>query len=358
MLLLLPFALPTVATGQHGVQPDSVRAETPILLYVPIYARASAPQDFDSFINCTLSKHPFKGFRSELYPPGSFRWMRRPVTVDLLVVVSGAEPHSPVLEALRKRVERLSVELRYLRNLYFETTSKGSGVYDTTQTSQDWNRGPNEVFYEVFHEDGRMYQRHVQRYAFVHQLETDVCALAEGWLAAAVAPMHSFHVIISGSKLKPGSCMMTEDAQQPCFPSSRLDRADVMHHLNGNALYRVSPELQHIMAAAKANYSENSFDVALWMGAQSLRYMDKLYDNDLISSAFVLVPEVVEDMHVAFPHNTYLVHVPRRFRGTPEEVKDWCLDCREAGEYICRQKLPYTGLCPRIVADAVRNGEV
>lgn len=337
-LLLLPRCIPSAAAAAAAA--GATAARTNVLLLVPIHA-SEPVSNVESFFNCTLAVPPFRGFASSLYDP-TLAWLPSPVGVDLLVVVSGRT--AAASRALRLVFRALAPRTPYVRRVFFEEVAVGHARYDRSRASADWTQGPNDVFYDAVAEGGAVHGRYTRRYTFLQQLETDVCAMRPGWLAAALAPMYDHRVVVSGSSLK-GGCTMSADRQHPCFPAGRLAHAAVRYHLNGNALYRPGPQLRELAAAARANFSGWSFDVALWLAAEAGDKSDWLWDNQHTASPFVLAGAEPAAMRASLPAETYLAHLPRRFRGGVAEVRDWCAACMARGDPLCRAQLPASALC-------------
>jgi hypothetical protein len=163
-------------------------------------------------------------------------------------------------------------------------------------------------------------------YTFVHIMETDCCAAAHGWLDALLQPMlQDPHILISGSRGR-GACW-TGAEHGGCKPSvdPATPHAHLRDHINGNALYRLGPELGAMIEAARAKYRERvPFDVALHLIGGG----DRAHDNARSYSVMALPVD-----HARFADPAYygdadlaFVHAPRRLRVSSLEAVTRRLD--------------------------------
>lgn len=309
-----------------------------MLLHVPVFASADRPEYFLRFAECTLQRQA----RSSSSAAS---------VIDLLVGVGGctaisAGSGSDCTGPYHSMAAGISKQVGYLRNVFVEEVRAGNVAYDRTGVRKDWNRGPNEVFYDAMLPGGLLFESYTRQYDFIFQLETDTCALANGWLDAALAPMKDSAVLVSGSTLK-GTCILNLDMTKPfspCISSTDADLAPyIKHHLNGNSLYRVDSRLQAVFDYAKRNYSHLSFDVAGWLAARQLNLGAAMHDNERMYNAFHPVGH--ELASASFPPSTAFVHVPWRFRTNAVFIYEWCQSCAKLGDSKCASSVPQSAAC-------------
>jgi len=201
--------------------------------------------------------------------------------------------------------------------------------------------GPNELFYRSMIQDEGQPDRGLQGgigkvnrpsassdsfstlvagYAFVQVVETDCCATANGWLDALLQPMlDNPALLVSGSRGRGacwtgaefGGCMPMFDAATP--------HAHLRDHINGNAMYRVGPDLTHLVTSARDTYGSTvPFDVALYLVSSG----DRALDNGRSYSAMgfpVDEGRFTDAAYYGSDSNVAFVHAPRRLRAPAQQ---------------------------------------
>ena len=259
-----------VATAPHQPQPfvlstdptpsEITASPRPLLIYIPFHV-SEPTSHIGELCDCTFRLQPWRG--------------RASMPFDVLLAISGresagneAELQGILADAVanispRPRVFVEFVQLKYDRYVH---------DVDADEKTNDWVGGPNTAFYDALL-DGHIFHKFVSHYKLVQQLETDVCALKNGWLDDLVKPAANETVLISGATVK-GDCVYIKKHDN-CEVVYEPDDADQMHnHINGNALYRVGPDLASVLKLAKATYSNSEpFDMAIYwvMKARSMK---------------------------------------------------------------------------------------
>ncbi len=269
---------------------------TSVLVHVPSHTSESN-SDFDSFLRCAFGTTPSFKNESDLH-------------VDVLLVVSG-EPSS-------SRIKRWSNSLAnyvspYGFGVFTEPFMPNSDVYDKTRSSPRWTAGPNEEFYAVMAEGYPLYERHTQRYDFVLQMETDVCTVGVGWLDKLLTGMteQPVEILVSGATIR-GECVH-ESKSGRC--EDAIQKPDwVQKHINGNGLYKMTADLQHLFNHSLSMYHDWPFDLATWLSARDMGWQKRLYDDQ----AFLNVPHLVDEQVFAdptfFSSAVGMVHASRSMR--------------------------------------------
>ena len=192
----------------------------------------------------------------------------------------------------------------------FVETMLSADVYDKHRSNRKWVSGPNELFYRMFSADGDLFQAFTRHYAFVQQLEGDICPIKDGWLTE-IARHADPAVPVSGARLRT-ACMFSASTKT-CRRMAELP-GYVKLHVNGNALYSVSDALQQLINAARTLYDDWPFDLAIYLAANAtgqlhgLRYAD--YLHNLVYPIHI---DYAFDARLHAP-STYLVHMPSHMR--------------------------------------------
>lgn len=300
-----------------------------VLLFVPTHA-TEHENSFREFANCLLRVKPWETEAQKL-------------TVDLLVVQSGPCDSRSCLHDLREQVAEVVKEIGYIRSGEVEHVATSTGNYDKTRQSSSWNEGPNNVFYNATMPRGHVFEKFTRLYTFLIQLETDVCAAKHGWLDAMLAPMRDRQVVVSGASLL-GKCVASE-TRPGCFSASRMNIQGVQYHVNGNAAYRLGSRLACLLETARNNFTEHSFDLAIWLAAGQLNLGSAVYDNDRTYNVHHPVGSNMRDLSNMLPRNVVLAHVPWRFRLGAAQLSEWCHTCYSTGDPDCRARPPLSTVC-------------
>jgi len=261
--------------------------------------------------------------------------------VDVLLVISsgagvgGDEPSvaefalagafTAVSPASRVFIHRVAVQQN-------DTAGDGGAQYDRSRRSVGWTDGPNAVFYDVMTTRGAVYAQYTSHYSHVLQLETDCVVLKPGWLSMLVAPVldrrkqaQQPRFILSGALLGPGQCVYDDVAHRCSELAAQPDY--IQRHINGNALYALSRELQTVFNYSLDVYPHWPFDLATWMSARDLSLT-----HLMLASPHVV--NIQQRIDTAAVHNTtqlirgtrlkaddlVLAHVPFRMRMTALEA--------------------------------------
>lgn len=216
-----------------------------ILLYTPLHV--SEPTDaVRAFAACLFGKRP------------SLRGLQ----FDVLVSVSGAHPDGRDAE-----VKEIIANAAHTSNVAVTFTALEDDTYALALSNDhrkdaEWVSGPNAAFYGALL-SGPVYDAHTRHYDLVQQLETDVCAMADGWLDVLVEPMlRDVSILVSGART---ACDCVYDAiHDACEPMSKYGD-HMLGHVNGNALYRVGKELSNVLTKAQAKFDNTEpFDLAVY----------------------------------------------------------------------------------------------
>jgi hypothetical protein len=293
-----------------------------LLLYLPIHT--SEFTHLDTFLECLGAHSPGSG-----QPPSR-------LPTDILVVTTGAElqsqatvvrrfsselaaalrPHAGKVRCIdRERVRPARAPTNancpafgvqvYRRHVHLQ-----EDVYDRARSDAKWVAGPNLAFYDVLGAGGRVFQSVTRHYAFVQQMEIDICPVRPGWLATLHQEVqHPF--VVSGARVV-APCAY-DGAAGACLPLSTTPEY-IRAHLNGNALYCMGDQLQALISLAKSGFEAWPFDIALYLAAEraampgALRVTPHLYNlPHHLDARFVRDPR-------AYPAGTQLVHAPRSLR--------------------------------------------
>ena len=170
------------------------------------------------------------------------------------------------------------------------------------------------------------------QYAFVQVVETDCCATADGWLDALLQPvLANPALLISGSRGR-GACW-TGAEYGGCTPlvDAATPHAHLRDHINGNAMYRVGPDLRRLTTFARDRYGSTvPFDVALHLvgggGANRTADNGRAYSvmgGPVDEARFTEAAYYGSDPAIAF------VHAPRRLRAPAQRAILHRLDTRQ-----------------------------
>ena len=157
----------------------------------------------------------------------------------------------------------------------------------------------------------------IARYAFVQIVETDCCATADGWLDDLLQPMlDDPALLISGSRGRGGCWTGAEYGGCKPLVDAATPYAHLRDHINGNAMYRVGPDLRRLSTFARDRYGSTvPFDVALHLvgggGANRTADNGRAYSvtgGPVDEARFTEAAYYGSDPAIAF------VHAPRRLR--------------------------------------------
>ena len=273
-LLLLALSALRLHDGLSGAHATNLRGGRgaargggpSLLMYVPLFTGQDGDGGLATFV-AGLTTHPPWATPQPLLP------------VDVLLLVSspeGVNTSTPTLgeHALRGAFAAASPA----STLFIHRLAAQQAVqYDRSRSSAGWTAGPNAVFYSVMAAGGAVYDQHTARYSHVLQLETDCVLLRSGWLAALVAPLLDARrprrhnqpaFLLSGALLGPGQCVYDDVAHSCGGVAAQADY--VQRHINGNALYELSPQLQTVFNHSLEVYPTWPFDLATWLSARDL----------------------------------------------------------------------------------------
>lgn len=216
-----------------------------LLLYTPLHVSEPTGAVRD-FVACLFGKRP------------SLRGLK----FDVLVAVSGAQP-----DGRQEELKRILVDASGSANVAVSFTQLKDDTYALSLSNdhrkgEQWVSGPNDAFYGAML-SGPVYDTYVRHYDLVQQLETDVCAMADGWLDVLVEPMlRDARLLISGART---ACDCVYDAiHDVCEPISKQGD-HMLAHVNGNAVYRVGTDLKNVLTKARNKYGNTEpFDLALY----------------------------------------------------------------------------------------------
>lgn len=230
-------ALALATTARH--------APPRLLLYTPLHV--SEPTDaVRDFAACLFGKRP------------SLQGLK----FDALVAVSGAQP-----DDRQEELKRIFANASGSANVAVSFTQLKDDTYALSLSNdhrkgEQWVSGPNDAFYGAML-SGPIYETYIRRYDLVQQLETDVCAMADGWLDVLVDPMlRDAKLLISGART---ACDCVYDAiHDVCEPMTKHGD-HMLAHVNGNAVYRVGKDLKNVLAKAQIKYGNTEpFDLAAY----------------------------------------------------------------------------------------------
>lgn len=257
LLLCLALRAGATASTQPSTQHPTPRLllqkpSPPLLLYIPFHVseNASALQDF---ADCTFDKHPWQSTINK-------------TKFNVLLAISGlaSDGRESELQAILKRaVSRLRPQPHVFVDFVHLQSDRYVAVIDEKRKDADWVGGPNTAFYDAFL-DGHIHAKYTKHYAFVQQMETDVCSLQRGWMDHLLDPMTNSNTLVSGATIT-SDCVYSK-GNHHCESVYKLN-PDLRLHINGNAMYRIGPELKTVLNAAKMAYGNREpFDLALyWM---------------------------------------------------------------------------------------------
>ena len=349
------FAPTTTTTTAAAAVKDAIKTERSLLLYIPMHV--SEPlEHLQELCDRTLSKDPWqvdeKG--SKMEKKGNKGNNIHALAFDILLVVSGPSDASQNaterFDVMRTMLEAATVHLLPSPpRVFLDFKTVGVDRYNLNLAEEDkdseWVSGPNSVFYDAFAEGGEIYEKYTRFYELVQQLETDVCAIREGWLLELLRPMlvwsdvdddgsggevksesesepealslessltsssssslsspsppssspssSSFPsptpdpaiIIISGSTIR-SSCsyVVKYDECQPFEPEASF----MTEHVNGNAVYRMGETLQLVLKSSREQFGNaEPFDLAIYHvlkasnASSTLAYSNPLYHNKI-----------------------------------------------------------------------------
>ena len=211
--------------------------------------------------------------------------------------------------------------------------------------------GPNELFYRAMANAGEgagsegtgnttthsspastSLSTLIAQYAFVQVIESDCCATADGWLDALLQPMLANPaLLISGSRGR-GACW-TGAENGGCTPmvDAATPHAHLRDHINGNAMYRVGPDLRRLAIFARDRYGSTvPFDVALHLmgggGANRTADNGRAYS---VMGGPVDEARYTDAAYYGLDGNVAFVHAPRRLRAPAQRAILRRLDTRQ-----------------------------
>ena len=174
----------------------------------------------------------------------------------------------------------------------------------------------------------------IAQYAFVQVIETDCCATADGWLEALLQPMLANPaLLISGSRGR-GACW-TGAEYGGCTPlvDAATPHAHLRDHINGNAMYRVGPDLRRLATFARDRYGSTvPFDVALHLVGGGGGGTGRAADNGRAYSVMggpVDEARFTEAAYYGSEPPIAFVHAPRRLRAPAQRAILRRLDTRQ-----------------------------
>ena len=237
-----------------------------LLLYVPLFSGQDGDGGLATFVAGLTTHTP---------------WMTpQPLLpVDVLLVASSPKGDISSSHTLGEHALRGAFAAAFPASTLFihRLTAQQAVQYDRSRSSAGWTAGPNAVFYAVMAAGGAVYEQRTKQYSHVLQLETDCVLLRSGWLAALVAPVldarrrHPHNqpaFLLSGALLGPGQCVYDDVAHSCGDVAAQADY--VQRHINGNALYQLSPQLQAVFNHSLDVYPTWPFDLATWLSARDL----------------------------------------------------------------------------------------
>lgn len=246
-----PSVTVAAAAPQIDTAPPSeiTAAPRPLLLYIPFHVSEPASHIAD-LCDCTFRRQPWRGRAAHAF--------------DVLLSISGLTSAGNEA-ALKAMLEDAVAHIVPRPRVFVEFVQLRSDRYvldvDESQKDDSWVSGPNTAFYDAFL-DGHIFHKFVRHYRLVQQLETDVCALTDGWLDDLTKPADNGNVLISGATIR-GDCIYIKKHDR-CESSQDLED-HMRHHVNGNALYRISPDLATVLSQAKtAFHNSEPFDLAIY----------------------------------------------------------------------------------------------
>lgn len=306
-----------------------------ILLYVPMTFPAEPVSSFAELAKCLFRHPPWFSAQPKL-------------TTDLLVAVSSSHNEIGWFDELQDVVTREVRKVDFITATYFFRAPL-RGAYDKTQSSDNWNEGPNAVFFDAMRPGGDVYEKFVKSYTYIVQIETDCCAVRSGWLATILEPFYDRSVQVSGASVD-GICGESKNwPERPtCFSSSRLPFLAVRYHVNGNAVYRVGPQLEALLEVAASTFSTSSFDIATWQAAQHINRGDAIYNDKHVYNVFH--PVDVKALPDMVPSAVVFAHVPRSLRVDADDLRSWCNACLQ-NDKDCIDKAPLTTACASLATD-------
>lgn len=254
----------TVAEGAHSIasgQPQISMSTTvdppseittsprPLLIYIPFHV-SEPSSHIEDLCDCTFRQQPW-------HEHGSMPF-------DILLSISGRASSGNENELQNKLDDAVSY-ISPRPRVFVEFVKLKSDRYvhdvDDEHKNDDWVGGPNTAFYDAML-DGHIFRKFVSHYKLVQQVETDVCALKKGWLDDLIKPANNGSVLISGATVK-GDCIYVKKYDHCDMMQDTEDQ--MQNHVNGNALYRVGPELTSVLAQAKATFGNSEpFDLAIY----------------------------------------------------------------------------------------------
>lgn len=233
------------------------------------------------------------------------------ITVDVCILISGV---NKTLKSSLEEVRQVFLKKRGIFNrVDAESHPEWGGLYDRSRSQKDWVQGPNRVFYAT------MMTRNHDKYQFVLQMEMDVATLKKGWLDDIVSAMPE-EAVVSGAQLEAGDCI-AEPKDGTCSMLSTQPKW-IREHINGNALFRVGPQLTGLLQASTTHYPDWPFDLAIYRAATEILKCVPgcLHKNELMRN----VPFYVDKDFFAEPaywgRRPVFVHAPFHLRRSSYEV--------------------------------------
>ena len=366
----LQVALPAAhaAPGVRRSGDVAARGRTPsLLLYVPLFTATGGGAD---------GEHGLRSFVTSL--TSQPLWASAPLLpTDVLLVVTSAEAEArpsvgefALLGAFRAVSPTSHV---FIHRMTEQTGGRSGDVhrYDRSRSSAGWTNGPNTVFYSVMAAGGPVYEQHTRHYSHVLQLETDCVVLRPGWLSYLATPALGDTVsrprhghrpprfLLSGALLGPRQCVYDDVARTCGDVAAQPDY--VQRHINGNALYALSPQLQLLFNHSQADYPTWPFDLATWLSARDLGLTHLMLASPHVvniahrvdHAALASPAQLVRGTRV-LPDKLVLAHVPLRMRMSGLEAVLAQLQCSVpvTVTFVSASHLEYASQWVRSTAEA------
>jgi len=225
-----------------------------LLLYIPMHVSEPASH-LRGMADCLLSRQP------------SLAGLR----YDLLVSLTGPAASNGRERELQNIMAMVTTAPVSVIFTLIKHDAYDLAVADDKRRGTQWVSGPNAAFFNAFL-DGSIHANHIRHYDLVQQLETDVCAMRDGWLDALVEPaLRNPSILISGAAT---SCDCVYDAiHDTCEPMHKHGEY-MERHVNGNALYRIGGPLRQVLRKTRAKYgSTEPFDLAYYWALEAMGWL-------------------------------------------------------------------------------------
>lgn len=161
-----------------------------------------------------------------------------------------------------------------------------------------------------------LYVRYTKSYDLLLQTEFDVLTTHDGWLDAVLAEAAAGPAdwVISGAAMR-DACMYSAESGL-CIPLVEKP-AWVQRHLNGNALYRLTPDLQRIFKQSCEQHLTWPFDLASWLSARDLGMEARLHNNSRVTNVGAAVDAEMVSHAAHWGGAVSLVHADSSVRQLP-----------------------------------------